>query len=96
MKIEKNITICFDTNIYDNTHYFFNGSFYTTFKDLKMSYPNLKIYVEPIIYNEVITHLRNLAKDTTKETEKLLKIFKSLDIFKNVKETLEITDLEQK
>lgn len=96
MKIEKNITICFDTNIYDNTNYFFNGSFYTTFKDLKMSYPNLKIYVEPIIYNEVITHLRNLAKDTTKETEKLLKIFKSLDIFTNVKEALEITDLEEK
>ena len=96
MKIEKNITICFDTNTYDNTKYFFNGSFYTTFKDLKMSYPNLKIYVEPIIYNEVITHLRNLAKDTTKETEKLLKIFKSLDIFTNVKEALEITDLEEK
>ena len=96
MKIEKNITICFDTNIYDNTHYSFNGNFYTTFKDLKMSYPNLKIYVEPIIYNEVMTHLRDLAKDTTKEAETFLNRIKNLGIFTNVKEALEITDLEEK
>lgn len=96
MKIEKNITICFDTNIYDDTKYFFNGHFYTTFKKLKKSYPNLRIYVEPIIYNEVLAHLRDRAVNTAQDIEKILKNIKNLDIFTNAKETLEIEDIENK
>lgn len=96
MKIENNITICFDTNIYYDTNFSFNGNFYTTFKKLKMIYPNLKVYVEPIIYNEVLTHLRNRAKEITKDTEKFLKKINNLDILTNVKDALEIEGLENK
>ena len=94
MKIEKNITVCFDSNIYDSTNYDFEGKFYTTFKGLKKSYPNLRVYIEPIIYNEVLSHLRDRARDITKAVESLSKQTRSLDLFSNAMETLKIEDLE--
>lgn len=94
MKIEKNITVCFDSNIYDSTNYDFEGKFYTTFKGLKKSYPNLRVYIEPIIYNEVLSHLRDRAIDITKAVESLSKQTRSLDLFSNAIETLKIEDLE--
>ena len=94
MKIEKNITVCFDTNIYDNTQYDFEGNFYTTFKGLQKSYPNLRVYVEPIIYNEVLSHLLDRAKSITKEVESLRRKTRSLDLFSNTMETLKTEDLE--
>lgn len=94
MKIEKNITVCFDTNIYDNTQYDFEGNFYTTFKGLQKSYPNLRVYVEPIIYNEVLSHLLDRAKSITKEVESLRRKTRSLDLFSNTMATLKTEDLE--
>ena len=94
MKIEKNITVCFDSNIYDSTNYDFEGKFYTTFKGLKKSYPNLRVYIEPIIYNEVLSHLRDRAIDITKAVESLSKQTRSLDLFSDAIETLKIEDLE--
>lgn len=94
MKIEKNITVCFDSNIYDSTNYDFEGKFYTTFKGLKKSYPNLRVYIEPIIYNEVLSHLRDRAIDITKAVESLSKQTRSLDLFSSAMETLKIEDLE--
>ena len=94
MKIEKNITVCFDTNVYREAKYNFEGRFYTIFKDLKKSYPNLRVYVEPVIYNEVLSHLRDQAIDITKEVESLRKKTKGLDLFSNAMETLKTEDLE--
>lgn len=94
MKIEKDITICFDTNIYDNTQYSFSGNFYTTFKKLKKVYPNLKVYVEPIIYNEVLSHIRKYAKETAKIAGKLKEELGKLNLYSDSMEALNIECLE--
>lgn len=94
MKIEKNITVCFDTNVYDDTQYDFEGRFYTTFKGLQKSYPNLRVYVEPVIYNEVLSHLRDRAINITKDVESLRKKTRNLDLFSDAMETLKTEDLE--
>ena len=74
MKIENNVIICFDTNIYDSTKYNFDHIFFKTFKNLKSdNYPNLEVYVEPIIYNEVLVHLREKANEIYKKLEILNK-----------------------
>ena len=95
VKIEKNIIICFDTNIYDATKYLFDGILYNTLKNLKStSYPNLEIYIEPIIYNEVLQHLRDQAKQNAENIKKLKKTLWTLDIFNNLQSALNIDNLE--
>lgn len=96
MKIDKDIIICFDTNIYDNTNYLFNGQFYTTFKNLKLNnYPNLKIYVEAIIYNEVLAHLKDRATKIVKNVKDFKKEIEAIDLFSDVLLKLEIDNLEE-
>jgi raw score 3.38 len=96
MKIDKNITICFDTNIYDNTNYLFNGQFYTTFKNLRLyNYPNLKIYVEPIIYNEVLAHLKDRSTKIGKNVKDFKKEIEAIDLFSDVLLKLEIDNIEE-
>lgn len=96
MEIDKDITICFDTNIYDSTKYFFDGQFYSTFKKLKSyNYPNLKIYVEPIIYNEVLAHLEDRATNIGKNVKDFKKEIEAIDLFSDVLLKLEIDNLEE-
>lgn len=95
MKIENNVIICFDTNIYDSTKYNFDHIFFKTFKNLKSdNYPNLEVYVEPIIYNEVLVHLREKANEIYKKLEILNKEISNLELFNGFKKELENNDLE--
>lgn len=95
MKIENNVIICFDTNIYDSTKYNFDHMFFKTFKNLKSDYyPNLEVYVEPIIYNEVLVHLREKANQIYKDLENLNKEISNLELFNSFKKELESNDLE--
>lgn len=95
MKIENNVIICFDTNIYDSTKYNFDHIFFKTFKNLKSDhYPNLEVYVEPIIYNEVLVHLREKANEIYKKLEILNKEISNLELFNGFKKELENNDLE--
>lgn len=50
--------------------------FFESFKNLKANkYPNLKIYMDPIIYHEILNHIKEKAKNTSKEITSLKKGF---------------------
>lgn len=76
MDTSTNFVICFDTNIYDNTQYNFDGQFYKIFKEFKKEkFPNLEIYINSIIYREVMTHLEEKGKKITRRLKSLKKRF---------------------
>lgn len=74
MRFMDEIIICFDTNIYYNSGYNFNNNSYLVLKDLKKKhYPNLSIYIDPIIYMEVLKHLDDRAQESEKKLKDLKK-----------------------
>ena len=74
MLIMDEIIICFDTNIYFNSGYNFNNDSYLILKDLKEKhYPNLSIYIDPIIYMEVLRHLDKRAQKSEDKLKELKK-----------------------
>ncbi|KAF1154674.1 hypothetical protein B8V18_04000 [Streptococcus agalactiae] len=94
MKITDEITVCFDTNVYDQTKYNFNGLFFESFKNLKANkYPNLKIYMDPIIYHEILNHIKEKAQNTSKEITSLKKGLWNLSIFESLFNELSLEDV---
>lgn len=97
MKIDKKIVICFDTNIFDSTQYNFDENFYTLFKDMKSErYPNLEIFIDPIIYNEVISHLKKKAKESKQKLDAFKNNLLNLEMFTDLNTALDIKDFEEK
>lgn len=87
--------VCFDTNIYENSQYNFDGKFYSVLKKLKNStYPYLEIYLDPIIHAEVKKHIKEKSKDLSNEVESFSKKIDNFDIFKIVSANLKIENLE--
>lgn len=95
MKITDEIIVCFDTNVYDQTKYNFDGRFFEAFKNLKTNkYPNLTIYMDPIIYREILNHLKEKAQKTIEEITSLRKGLWNLSIFESLLKELSLEDVE--
>lgn len=93
MDTSTNFVICFDTNIYDNTKYNFDGQFYKTFKELKKEkFPNLEIYINSIIYREVMAHLEEKGQENNEVIERFKKDVWNLEIFDELQRVLNDTD----
>lgn len=93
MDTSTNFVICFDTNIYDNTKYNFDGQFYKTFKELKKEkFPNLEIYINSIIYREVMAHLEEKGQENNELIERFKKDVWNLEIFDELQRVLNDTD----
>lgn len=93
MDTSTNFVICFDTNIYDNTKYNFDGQFYKTFKDLKKEkFPNLEIYINSIIYREVMAHLEEKGQENNEVIERFKKDVWNLEIFDELQRVLNDID----
>ncbi|HFR3977922.1 TPA: PIN domain-containing protein, partial [Streptococcus suis] len=96
MDTSTNFVICFDTNIYDNTNYNFDGQFYKTFKELKKEkFPNLEIYIDSIIYREVMAHLEEKGKKNYEMIEKFKKDVWNLELFDELQRLLDIKCLRE-
>ncbi|WP_173283058.1 PIN domain-containing protein [Streptococcus sp. 1449] len=93
MDTSTNFVICFDTNIYDNTKYNFDGQFYKTFKELKKEkFPNLEIYINSIIYREVMAHLEEKGQENNEVIERFKKDVWNLEIFDELQRVLNDID----
>lgn len=93
MDTSTNFVICFDTNIYDNTEYNFDGQFYKTFKELKKEkFPNLEIYINSIIYREVMAHLEEKGQENNEVIERFKKDVWNLEIFDELQRVLNDID----
>lgn len=96
MDTSTNFVICFDTSIYDNTNYNFDGQFYKTFKELKKEkFPNLEIYINSIIYREVMTHLEEKGRKNYEVIEKFKKDVWNLELFDELQRVLDIDCLRE-
>lgn len=93
MDTSTNFVICFDTNIYDNTKYNFDGQFYKTFKELKKEkFPNLEIYINSIIYREVMAHLEEKGQENNEVIERFKKDVWNLELFDELQRVLNDID----
>lgn len=93
MDTSTNFVVCFDTNIYDNTKYNFDGQFYKTFKELKKEkFPNLEIYINSIIYREVMAHLEEKGQENNEVIERFKKDVWNLEIFDELQRVLNDID----
>ncbi len=93
MDTSTNFVICFDTNVYDNTKYNFDGQFYKTFKELKKEkFPNLEIYINSIIYREVMAHLEEKGQENNEVIERFKKDVWNLEIFDELQRVLNDID----
>lgn len=93
MDTSTNFVICFDTNIYDNTKYNFDDQFYKTFKDLKKEkFPDLEIYINSIIYREVMTHLEEKGQENNELIEGVKKDDWNLELFDELQRALDDID----
>lgn len=93
MDTSTNFVICFDTNIYDNTKYNFDDQFYKTFKDLKKEkFPDLEIYINSIIYREVMAHLEEKGQENNEVIEGVKKDDWNLELFDELQRALDDID----
>lgn len=93
MDISTNFVICFDTNIYDNTKYNFDDQFYKIFKDLKKEkFPDLEIYINSIIYREVMAHLEEKGQENNEVIEGVKKDDWNLELFDELQRALDDID----
>lgn len=93
MDTSTNFVICFDTNIYDNTKYNFDDQFYKTFKELKKEkFPDLEIYINSIIYREVMTHLEEKGQENNELIEGVKKDDWNLELFDELQRALDDID----
>ncbi|MEZ7549560.1 PIN domain-containing protein [Streptococcus sp. 27098_8_82] len=89
-KINDEIIICLDTNIYHQANYNFDANVFTTFKDLKVRlYPNLKIYVDPIIYREVLSHINDRIEEILIYLNEFNKKALNIDTLNSIKNNLD-------
>ena len=96
MDTSTNFVICFDTSIYDNTQYNFKGQFYKIFKEFKKEkFPNLEIYINSIIYREVMTHLEEMGEKNNGVIEKFKKDVWNLELFDELQRVLDIDCLRE-
>lgn len=96
MELEKKIIIYFDTNIYDKTSYNFKGQFYTVFEELKTYFnTNLEIYVDPVTYSEVLSHLKDKAREATDKIREFRKYTIDIDALDDIRTKFDITGLEK-
>jgi hypothetical protein len=93
MDTSTNFVICFDTNIYDNTKYNFDDQFYKTFKELKKEkFPNLEVYINSIIYREVMAHLEEKGQENNEVIEGFKKDDWNLELFDELQRALDDID----
>lgn len=96
MELEKKIIIYFDTNIYDKTSYNFKGQFYTVFEGLKSCFnTNLEIYVDPVTYSEVLSHLKDKAREAIDKFREFKKYTGNIDVLDDIITKFDTTELEK-